>query len=248
MICQKPMAPTLEIAEQMVATCRQAGVWLFIHENWRWQGPIRQLKRVLADGEIGKPFRARIDYCNDFPVFDNQPFLEELEQFMLTDMGSHILDVARFLFGEARSLYCQTHRIHQGIKGEDVATVMMTMEDDVTVVCKLSYATRTERDVFPQTFISVEGDRGSAALEEDYAIRTVSETGVSHRRCPPPHYFWADPAYDLIHSSIVPCNENLLAGLRGEGTAETTGEDNLRTVRLIFAAYESARTGGVVAL
>ena len=52
----------------------------------------------------------------------------------------------------------------------------------------------------------------------------------------------------MVQSSIVPCCANLLQSLRGEGAAETTGEDNLRTVRLVFAAYESARTGESVRL
>src|SRR5215213_7809824 len=128
-ICQKPMAPTLAEADRMVALCRDAGVPFLIHENWRWQTPIRQLKRLLDEGRIGRPFRARIDMISGFPVFVNQPFLKDLEQFIITDMGSHTLDVARMLFGEATSLYCQTQRIHANIKGEDVATIMLTMGD-----------------------------------------------------------------------------------------------------------------------
>ena len=42
-------------------------------------------------------------------------------------------------------------------------------------------------------------------------------------------YHWLDPAYAVVHSSIVDCNRNILNGLRG-GKAETTGEDNLKTV------------------
>ena len=61
-----------------------------------------------------------------------------------------------------------------------------------------------------------------------------------------PHYLWADPAYDLVHASIVPCSANLLKALKGDGAAETTGEDNLKTVRLVFAAYESAEHNQVV--
>jgi hypothetical protein len=38
----------------------------------------RQLKRHLESERIGKPFRARIHYCDSFPVFDNQPFLKQL--------------------------------------------------------------------------------------------------------------------------------------------------------------------------
>ncbi len=59
-ICQKPMAPTLALAEQMVTTCRKAGLPFFVHENWRWQTPIRELATVLEGGALGHPFRARL--------------------------------------------------------------------------------------------------------------------------------------------------------------------------------------------
>ena len=95
--------PTSPTAERWYAACREAGVPFFVHENWRWQPPIRALKHALDEGRIGRSFRARITMYSGFPVFDNQPFLRDLEQFILTDMGTHILDVARFLFGEARA-------------------------------------------------------------------------------------------------------------------------------------------------
>jgi predicted dehydrogenase len=246
-ICQKPMAASLSEATQMVTACRDAGVPMFVNENFRWQTPIRELKRVLCGGTIGKPFRARIDMVSGFPVFKNQPFLADLEEFVITDVGSHMLDTARFLFGEADSLYCQTQRIHPNIKGEDAATIMMRMGEGVTVLVEMGYAeNHLERDRFPETFIFVEGDRGSAELAPDYWIRVTTESGTHARRCPPPRYIWADPAYEVVHSSIVPCQENLAKALRGEGVAETTAEDNLRTVRLVFASYESARTGTVL--
>ena len=248
-ICQKPMAPARSEAEAMVAACREARVPFFIHENWRWQKPIRKLARALADGDIGRPFRARIDMISGFPVFANQPFLKELEQFILTDLGSHTLDVARFLFGEASSLYCQTRRVHADIRGEDVATVMMEMGESVTVLVEMAYAENyLERDRFPETFIFIEGEKGSIELGPDYWLRVTTRLGTHAKRYPPPRYPWADPAYDVVHSSIVPCNANLLAALRGEGDAETTGEDNLKTVRLVYAAYDSAHRGEVVRL
>ena len=248
-ICQKPMAPTLTEAERMVAVTRDAGVPFFVHENFRWQTPIRQLKKVLASNVIGRPFRARVQMISGFPVFENQPFLKNLEQFILSDMGSHILDVARFLFGEARTLYCQTQQVHQDIKGEDVATVMLRMGNDMTVVCEMGYAGNAlEHDHFPQTYAFVEGDRGSVALGPDYWIRVTTDDGTHARRYPPPRYAWADPQYDVVHASIVPCNADLLAGIRATHPAETTGEDNLNTVRLVFAAYDSAATNQVITL
>jgi predicted dehydrogenase len=247
-ICQKPMAPTLADARAMVAACQQAAVPLFIHENWRWQTPLRQLKQVLESGVIGRVFRARVTYSNSFPVFDNQPFLKELEQFILTDIGTHILDTVRMLFGEAQSLYCRTYRVHPDIKGEDVATVMLGMASGATVTCEMSYASRVEHDRFPETYVFVEGTQGSAELGPDYWIRVTTAAGTQANRRPPPYYAWADPRYALAQVAGVACNANLLRALRGEAPAETTGEDNLKTLELVFGAYASAASGKAVAV
>lgn len=245
-ICQKPMARSFAEAAQMVKVCRGANTPFFIHENWRWQTPIRQFKRILLERQIGTPFRARVHFCTSFPVFDNQPFLRELDQFILTDIGSHILDAARFLFGEADSLYCHTKRINPSIKGEDVATVMMKMQSGATVTCEMSYASRTEHERFPETLIFAEGDRGSLELAPDHWIRVTTEAGTFAKRYPPPRYSWADPAYDLVHASIVPCNADLLRAVRGGAAGETNAADNLRTMQLVSTSYESARTGQVI--
>ncbi len=246
-ICQKPMAPSLEIARSMVTACEQAGVPFAVHENWRWQAPLRELKRVLESKVIGRPFRARIDFISSFPVFDNQPELKELGQFILADMGSHILDAARFLFGEATSVYCQTSRVHQDIRGEDVATVVMPMgEAGTSVVCQMSYASRTEHERFPETFVIVEGDRGSVELAPDYWIRVTNEDGTHSRRISPPFYRWADPRYNVVHSSMVACHRNLAEAVLRDQPVETNGADNLETVKLVFAAYESARENRVI--
>jgi predicted dehydrogenase len=241
------MAPSLAVARENLQACRAAGVPYFVHENWRWQTQLRELKKVLQSGAIGAPFRARISMVSSFPVFINEPQIKDLEEFILTDMGTHILDIARFFFGEAERVYCQIHRIHADAKGEDVATVMMPMGGKTTVTCEMGYPeNHVENDYFPQTLIYVEGDKGTAEVARDYWVRVTTESGTHARRHPPARYSWADPDYHVVHSSIVPCNANFLQALRGQGSAETTGEDNYKTLQLVFAAYESARSGKAV--
>lgn len=245
-ICQKPMSPTMRDCQAAVEICRRLGVPLYIHENWRHQAPIRELKRVLEDGAIGRVFRARVDFANGFPVFVNQPFLGTLKQFILTDIGSHIFDATRFLFGEARSIHCRTQKVHQDIAGEDVATALLDMGES-TVTCNMAYAENPyEQECFPQTFIMVEGTKGTVELAANYWIRVTTSKGTHSWQARPPRYPWADPAYDLVHSSIVSCNRDLLTGLRGERTPETTGEDNLKTMRLVYGAYASAKLERII--
>ena len=246
-ICQKPMAPTLAAAERMVSACRVCRCAFF-----------RARELALADSHTGaeagperrrdrRAFRGWITMISGFPVFSNQPSLRDAGRFILSDLGSHLFDVARFLFGEATNLYCQAGRVHQDIKGEDVATVMMRTAAGMTVVVVMGYAeNHLEHDWFPETHIFVEGAKGSIELGSHYWIRVTTETGTHSKRYRPSSYRWIDPAYAVVQSSMVPCLSDLLRALQGQGFAETTGEDNLKTVRLVSAAYESAANGCAV--
>jgi D-apiose dehydrogenase len=241
-VCQKPMADSLVNAKRMVDVCNENQVGFFVHENFRWQTPIRELKKAMDAGIIGKPFKARISFCSAFPVFENQPFLAELDRFIIADVGSHILDVVRFLFGEAQSLYCRAHRVNAGIRGEDVATILMEMQNEVHCYIEMSYASILEKETFPQTLILVEGDRGSLHLDADFELKITTRTGTRSEKIKPVYYDWANSDYAIIHSSIVDCNRNILDGLRG-GMSENTGADNYKTTQLVWKCYESAESG-----
>ncbi len=246
-VCQKPMAANLSDAREMLDICRQNGVKLFINENFRWQASLRALKAKLDSGVIGKVFKGRISFCSAFPVFENQPFLAELDHFILTDVGSHILDVVRFLFGEARSLYCINSRVNPTIKGEDVANILLKMTSGTSCFAEMSYASILEEEVFPQMLILVEGSEGSVHLDRHYELKVTTKNGTVAEQVEPKLYPWIDPEYALIHSSIVDCQRNILDGLRG-GVAETTGEDNLKTTELVWKCYQSAQSNKLILL
>jgi predicted dehydrogenase len=248
-ICQKPMAASLKDARVMVSAFHTARTPFFVHENWRWQTPMRALIDKLREGVIGTPFRARFAMVSGFDCWANQPALRELEQFILTDLGTHILDTARACFGEGRSLYCQLHKtLLPQVKGENVATLLLSMgEAGTSVTIEIGYAkTPLEHDFFPETFVFVEGPLGSIDVTGNYWLRVTTQKGTQSKRYPPPRYSWADPQYGLAQASMVPCHRNLLAALRGEGEAETTAADNLKTMELVFGAYESARKDSVI--
>lgn len=242
-ICQKPMAPDFETAKRMVAVCRDAGAQLYIHENYRWQAPVRRFRQIIDSGVIGRPFKARVSFLSGFPVFDNQPFLRELDHFILTDMGSHILDICRFLFGECNSLCCHTRAVSIGIKGEDLAIILMDMKNGMPVYTEMSYASVVEHDSFSTVHILVEGEEGSVFLGPKFEIRTTTRQGTKSEFVRFPSYPWADPDYIVNHESGIHINRNILKAIQGSSKAENTGEDNLETVRLIWACYESASTG-----
>ncbi len=247
-ICQKPMAPDFETAKKMMALTREAGINFYIHENYRWERPLRRFKEILDSGIIGKPFKARVTFNSGYPVFDNQPFLAELDKFILTDMGSHVLDVTRFMFGNCRKLWCQKLTVNPTIKGEDVASVMMEMDNGMPVFAELSYSSIVEDDAFTTVFILVEGSKGSIYMGPGFELRTTTKEGTQSEVVTFPSYDWADPDYIVNHESGISINQNILDDMLGKGKAETNGEDNFETVKMVWAAYASAESGEIIEL
>ncbi len=238
-ICQKPIAWSLDDARAMVEACRTAAVTFMVHENWRWQSPLREIKRLLDDGTIGRPFFGRISFRSDFDPFAGQAWLRETPRFVIIESGTHQLDVARFLFGEASALFCQTTRINPAIKGEDVATIMMTM-DEMTCLVDLSFATATEHQTFPQTFVTIEGPDGVIRLGADYQLQLIRSGSMEVRTLPDPEHAWTDRPWHVMQDSALKIQQHWVECLRAGQTPETTGEDNLRTLELVLGAYESA--------
>uniref|UniRef100_UPI001C8B909F Gfo/Idh/MocA family protein n=1 Tax=Pelagicoccus albus TaxID=415222 RepID=UPI001C8B909F len=246
-VCQKPLAESFRSARRMVEAAEAKGTRLFANENFRWQAQLRRVREILDSNLIGSVFKTRISFCSSFPVFENQPSLAELEHFIIADVGSHVLDVCRFLLGEAKSVYCQTLSVTPGIKGEDVANIFLEMESGGHCFVEMSYASILREEVFPQTLILLEGEKGSIELGANFEIQVATREGVSWEKVEPKIYPWADKDYAVLHSSVVDTQANILKGLQGLA-AETTGIDNLETVRLVWASYESAKSHRVVEL
>src|SRR3546814_14435057 len=117
----------------MVAACAAAGVAMMVHENFRWQAPIRALKAVIDEGRIGTHFFARFAFRSGFDVYAAQPYLAEGDRFLIVDPGIPILDVARFVMGAAATLTCRTQRVHPAVRGEDAAPLLRGQDQQLVV-------------------------------------------------------------------------------------------------------------------
>ncbi len=238
-ICQKPMAMDFPTCERMVRACREAGTTFLIHENYRRQTPMRRVKAVLDSGTIGRPFRAHIQFSHgDVALFECQPYLFTQPHFALNDMGPHLLDLPRLFFGEPSSIYAREFKINSRFAGEDIVSVVLGY-DRLTCHCELSWRT-TDYEVF------IEGTEGTITWRPSGRLAVATDTSETSETLTPETRAWADPRYGFAHDSIVATNEHLLAALRGDCTAETTGEDNLKTMRLLHLALDSAERNQVL--
>ena len=239
-ICQKPLAASLEDARAMVAACERAGIPFMVHENFRWQPAMRALKQVSQ--ESGALFFGRVQFRSGYDPYVNQPYLAEDPRFIIADLGVHLLDLARFFFGEAASLTCHTQRVNPCIKGEDVATILLKMQSGAVCLVDMSYASKTTFDPFPQTFIAMEGAQGRAELGPRFRITKDDGNSVTGFGVEAPRYSWSEAPFEAIQASVVAIQQHWADCLRDGRAPETSGADNLKTLELVYGSYESAET------
>jgi len=246
LIVQKPLAPSWADCVALVANCRDAGVPMMVHENTRFLSPIRAVRDIVARGKIGPLTWGRVAFRTGYDIYAGQPYLAQETEFILLDLGVHMLDIARFLLGEVESLYCQAQQIRPGLSGEDIATVMLKHRGGAVSVVECSYASRLDPDPFPQVLVELEGRDGSLSLQPGYRLVVCSNGRRTERDVSPPLLPWATPPWHGVQESVLAIQRHWVDCFARGAAPETDGSDSLRTYGLVFAAYDSARTGRAV--
>ena len=245
-ILQKPLAPNWREAGQVVETARKAGVRLAIHENFRWQSPMRKLKGVLDSGELGKPTWARIVFRTGYDIYAVQPYLHQAERYAILDVGIHMLDLARFFLGDVERLSCEAQTRNPLNVGDDTATIMMRHKSGAVSVVECSMESRIDPDPFPETLVAIEGERGSASVGAGL-VAHVNSGGVARDvDFGSPLLSWTSQPWHTVQESVLRTQEAILRAWRAGKDPESTGDDNLKTYALVEAAYEAARQGRAV--
>lgn len=245
-ICQKPFAPTIADAKAMVDAAAKAGVPLMVHENFRWQSPIRAVKAILDSGEIGTPYFGRVSFRSGYDVYAGQPYLAKVKRFIVDDLGVHVLDVARYLFGDVATMTARTARINPDIAGEDTATMLLDHKSNVTSVVDCSYSSKRPVEQFPETVIEVDGGEGSVRLEQGYRLVVRGRSGIAERDASPPLLPWASRPWHNVQESVLAIQQHWIDSLRAGREPDTSGRDNLNTFALVEGAYASAASGNRV--
>ena len=240
-ICQKPFAPDIAAVRRILATAEAAGIRLMVHENFRFQTPLIELQQAMA--AIGEPFFAHIAWRTGYDVVAGQPYLADVERFIILDLGIHVLDVARFLLGDVRDIYARTQRTLPGARGEAQAAMTLGHVSGAVSAVTCSYTNRIDPDPFPQTLIEIEGTAGTLRLQRDYRLELHMAGKVEVCEVAPRTPAWADPQWALVQESVLNTQAHFVDCLISGHAFQTSGQDNLKTFALVEAAYASAASG-----
>jgi predicted dehydrogenase len=235
-LCQKPLTPTLAVAEALVC-CVQGRIRLMVHENWRFRPWYRTLGRWIAEGELGQIRHASLsmmssgllpDESGRRPGLERQPFMAHEARLMIGEVLIHHLDVMRFLCGPLRVVDARARRTLAEVAGETIASIFLETPAGASVLVS---GTMAAPGLPPNTGDRLEiiGSKASASFA-DGALRLL---GPQPRHEP----FDLAAGYQASFDGTI---AHFVAGLVSGAPFETDAADNLETLRLVEHAYWAA--------
>jgi predicted dehydrogenase len=252
-LCQKPVAPSLEDICAMMAACDRAGVLFSVNENWRWRSWYREVKRLLVEGAIGRPRFLRFTSHRNItlpgpggepPLLGiKQPYTTQMERLIVFEWGAHLIDVTRFLLGDIRRVYASLDRTSPYFKGEDRAVVILEL-GQATGLIDISWATTGDAaaeqrsNTMLEHFV-IEGDEGLIeVLPEPHSLLRLAARREA-REWP----VFGASLQEAYQESYTAAQRHFYECLRNGLSPETAASDNFKTMQATFGAYKSAACG-----
>jgi len=248
-ICEKPLALSIEHAEEMIATAAAKGLTLAYAEELSFVPKFLKARDLMNSGGIGKPYLMR--QCEKHAGPYSPWFWKPAEAGggILMDMGCHAIECIRFLLGKPRVKSVWAHMgtyLHNAITDEeDHVLVMMEFEDGTIGQAESSWALKGGMDSTLEIF----GTEGVvyADLLKGMGLRAFSEKGVPSLG--DESKGWTFPDYDWLWNNGYPQEDrHFIECMRSGATPVESGEDGLAVLEIMLAAYHSAGIGQKVFL
>jgi predicted dehydrogenase len=244
-VVEKPMALTLDDADEMIRACDRHGVRLFVVKQNRFNVPVTKLREALDAGRLGRLVlgTVRVRWCRRQDYYDQDPWRGTwaLDGGVLANQASHHVDLLEWMMGDVDSVFARGITALADIEAEDTAVVILKFRSGALGLIE---ATTAARPTDLEGSISLLGELGTVEIggfavnemkvwrfekpqEEDDQV--LAKFSVN----PPSVYGFGHHAY---YQHVVECiledRPQLVDGLEGR-----------RSLELISAIYESIETG-----
>ncbi|MBS1822272.1 MAG: Gfo/Idh/MocA family oxidoreductase [Acidobacteria bacterium] len=233
-LCEKPVSMNAAEAREMHEAAKTAGVLYGAAQNFRYNRSLDWIKEQLRAGKIGKPQMAHAEFA--YPG-DRAPRKWIMDPTLaaggpIADVGVHCIDALRYVLGEdvlSVNTLAIKGRETDGV--EAIASLQMEMSGGV-----LANVTVNARAPY-RTLISVTGSDGVLVAESGFTVDRPVE--IVHRR-----------AGEVIETVTLDNGDGytrmldaFAQALRGGESFAATGEDAVRNMAALDAAFRSWRTG-----
>lgn len=249
-VVEKPLALTLDDADNMIQSCAEYNCQLFVIKQNRFNVPVVKLRETIEAGRFGKLVlgTVRVRWCRTQEYYDMDAWRGTwaLDGGVLTNQASHHIDLLEWMMGEIDSVFARGMTSLVDIEVEDTAVVVVTFSNGALGIIEATTATRP-RDL--EGSLSILGEKGAVEIG-GFAVNQMKvwnfvdeneddkEVLEKYSVNPPDVYGFGHQAY---YEHVVHCisqgKQNLVDGLEGR-----------KSLELISAIYGSIETGREVFL
>jgi len=237
-VSEKPIALNLEDAEQMIRSCEENGVRLFVGHVVRFFPDYINMKQALDEGKLGRACVAHASRIGGHPGA-TKAWYNEMDQSggVMVDLMIHDLDFLRWSLGEVKTVYGLNRREDQ----QDYALVTLQFESGAVANVEANWG-------FPGPFQTKAEIAGSAGIIQANSMKSSSlqihkapsASGASSFVTVPESPGFHSP-YELELVHFIEC-------IRTGAEPIVTARDAYKALELALAAIESVRTGQAIHL
>ncbi len=252
-IIEKPLAMTLEEADEMIAVCRKHGRKLMYAEELCFAPKYERVRKLVNEGAVGKIFQMRQCEKHSGPHSDWFYDIEQSGGGALMDMGCHGLAWFRWMLGgrpKVASVYATMSTVLHGkrTRAEDNCLAIVEFEGGAIGVVENSWAKPGGMD----DRVEVYGDAGViyADLFVGNSALTYSQKGYGYAmEKAGSTQGWTFTIFEEAFNQGYPQElKHFIECVREDKPPLVTADDGRAVLEIMYAAYASARTGQKVRL
>jgi UDP-N-acetylglucosamine 3-dehydrogenase len=240
-ICEKPIALTVEDGQAMIDACREAGVRFFVAHSTKFRPQYQRIKALLDSGVLGSPLAAKTWRGGRFFAGADE-WIKDVAQSgsIIVEATVHDFDILRWYFGDVDRVFAIRRTAEDPVYVEYAVTTLYFKNGVV--------ATVEGNWVYQERFYStldLYGTRGVVSFDtrNNMPLRlsnaSVAPDGVSIT-----HRFESPNEFDSFVAEIG----HFISCIRTGETPIVTPQDACRVLEIGLAALKSAQTGQIVSL
>jgi UDP-N-acetyl-2-amino-2-deoxyglucuronate dehydrogenase len=237
---EKPMAVTLEDSTSMISKAKEKGLHIFVSQQMRFNPSVLAVKKTLDEGKFGK----LLHVVSNVRWNRNKAYYEQAEWRGTKDQDGgtllnqciHSIDIMRWLVGsEPIEVFAYTDNlIHPEIEIEDVGLALVKFENGAYGVIEGTV------NIYPKNYeetLHIFGEKGTVKLGGK-SLDTIEYWNVENVKEPA-----IEKPSDVALYCYMQIYKNIALSLKQQDKPLVTGEEAIKTMRLIDAIYKSSDKG-----
>lgn len=243
-LCEKPMALTVQDCSKMIDAAAQAGRQLFIVKQNRFNPPVVAVKKLFDEGRLGRIYSVQLNCFwnrNDIYYKDSWKGTKDMDGGTLFTQFSHFIDLLYWIVGDIKEVQGYIGNFnHSGIEFEDTGVISTRFYNGA--IGTINY-TVNSYDKNMEGSLTLFGEKGTVKIGGQY-LNELEYQDIQGYKIEdlspgnPPNNYGQYQGSMSNHDKVY---QNVIEALQGNDSIAASGFEGLKTVEIIEKIYSTVK-------